>query len=90
MKWPLTDSVYSQTHAGEERAKSLREWAHAPGARDAQPEGGEEHLLPLMVAAGAAGDEQATAAFDGLLFNAKCASFIFGAAGTDSSNGAAV
>lgn len=39
------------------RAQRLRGWAQAPAARQAHPR--EEHLLPLMVAAGAAGDEAA-------------------------------
>lgn len=37
------------------RDQRLREWASAPAARQAHPR--EEHLLPLMVVAGAAGDE---------------------------------
>ena len=38
--------------ATDMRERSLIEWERAPGARDAQPH--EDHLLPLMVAAGAA------------------------------------
>ncbi|MGY0633748.1 DODA-type extradiol aromatic ring-opening family dioxygenase [Luteimonas sp. A478] len=38
----------------ERRDALLREWASAPHARDSHPPGAEEHLLPLMVAAGAA------------------------------------
>lgn len=45
------------THAASapanQREALLRDWAVAPGARVAQPPGAEEHLLPLMVAAGA-------------------------------------
>lgn len=41
-----------------ERAARLRDWAQAPTARQAHPR--EEHLLPLMVAVGAAGDDAAT------------------------------
>jgi aromatic ring-opening dioxygenase catalytic subunit (LigB family) len=37
---------------GESRASALRDWATAPAARLCHPR--EEHLLPLMVAAGAA------------------------------------
>lgn len=81
----LVDAVTK--HKGEERAALLRDWAKAPGARDAQPVGGEEHLLPLMVAAGAAGDDSGMAVFDGLLFNARAASFAFGDIGR--SNGGA-
>lgn len=40
-----------------ERALRLVHWQQAPSARQAHPR--EEHLLPLMVVAGAAGDEKA-------------------------------
>src|SRR6185437_16742539 len=39
-----------------ERARWLAEWQKAPSARRAHPR--EEHLLPLMVAAGAAGEDR--------------------------------
>lgn len=38
------------------RDAALREWSKAPAARESHPR--EEHLLPLMVAAGAAGDDR--------------------------------
>jgi aromatic ring-opening dioxygenase catalytic subunit (LigB family) len=41
------------TAPAAERAQSLRDWAKAPSARESHPR--EEHLLPLMVVAGAAG-----------------------------------
>lgn len=41
-----------------ERARRLAHWEQAPSARKAHPR--EDHLLPLMVATGAAGDEPAT------------------------------
>ena len=44
-------------HTSRERWKLLTEWRHAPSARLAHPRA--DHLLPLMVAAGAAGDEKA-------------------------------
>ena len=40
-----------------ERAAALRDWAKAPAARIAHPQ--EDHLIPLMVAAGAAEGEAA-------------------------------
>src|SRR4051812_5283594 len=46
-----------------ERDRRLAEWAQAPAARAAHPR--EEHLLPLMVAAGAAGDDRGVTAFQG-------------------------
>ncbi len=42
---------------GGQRAAALRDWAKAPGARMAHPR--EEHLLPLHVAVGAAGNDRA-------------------------------
>jgi aromatic ring-opening dioxygenase catalytic subunit (LigB family) len=39
----------------ETRAAQLAQWAEAPGARQSHPR--EEHLIPLMVAAGAAGED---------------------------------
>ena len=38
----------------EERMARLSDWASAPSARDAQPLGAAEHLMPLFVVAGAA------------------------------------
>jgi aromatic ring-opening dioxygenase catalytic subunit (LigB family) len=43
--------------AGKLRSSALTDWAQAPSARQAHPR--EEHLLPLMVAVGAAEDERA-------------------------------
>ena len=50
------DSWLNQTASldGAARAQQLALWANAPSARFAHPIGKEEHLLPLMVAAGAA------------------------------------
>lgn len=41
----------------DDRLVRLQHWSSAPAARDAHPR--EDHLLPLMVVAGAAGDEAA-------------------------------
>lgn len=41
----------------DERSRRLADWQRAPAARQAHPR--EEHLLPLMVAAGAAGNDAA-------------------------------
>ncbi|WP_140984073.1 DODA-type extradiol aromatic ring-opening family dioxygenase [Asticcacaulis tiandongensis] len=49
----LNEAVTGQT--GEARNEALTQWASAPGARVAHPR--EDHLLPLMVAAGAAGED---------------------------------
>lgn len=52
--WLQDTLCHSPPH---ERAQRLRDWAQAPGARQAHPQ--EDHLLPLMVAVGAAGDDPA-------------------------------
>jgi aromatic ring-opening dioxygenase catalytic subunit (LigB family) len=49
----LTEAVEQADPA--QRDQALTRWADAPGARAAHPR--EEHLLPLMVAAGAAGTD---------------------------------
>jgi aromatic ring-opening dioxygenase catalytic subunit (LigB family) len=41
-----------------ERARALSAWASVPGGLQSHPKGQEEHLLPLMVAAGAGGAGQ--------------------------------
>jgi aromatic ring-opening dioxygenase catalytic subunit (LigB family) len=49
----LTEAVAEPEAAAREAA--LTGWAAAPGGLQSHPKGQEEHLLPLMVAAGAAG-----------------------------------
>jgi aromatic ring-opening dioxygenase catalytic subunit (LigB family) len=58
-----------------ERARRLEQWAKAPSARDAHPR--EEHLLPLMVVVGAAGDDRASVAYGGTLRGLKISAFHF-------------
>ena len=41
--------------SASDRNDALIKWSEAPAARESHPR--EEHLLPLMVAAGAAGDD---------------------------------
>lgn len=59
----------------DERNRRLEVWESAPAARLAHPR--EEHLLPLMVASGAAGDDRATLAFNGV-FGLRLSAFHFG------------
>ena len=47
----LTTTLESPDTAG--RDAGLTNWAEAPGGLESHPRGQEEHLLPLMVAAGA-------------------------------------
>ena len=59
-----------------ERHARLVKWAEAPAARIAHPR--EEHLIPLMVATGAAGDDPATLAFNGTFGGTRLAAYHFG------------
>lgn len=58
------------------RELALINWQHAPGARCAQPY--EDHLLPLMVAAGAASGEQCHIDFHGHALGKPISGFRFG------------
>ena len=60
----------------DDRARALTEWAEAPSARFAHPR--EEHLIPLMVATGAAGDDPARLAFNGTFGGTRLAAYHFG------------
>lgn len=61
---------------GATRDRSLIAWEQAPGARQAQPH--EDHLLPLMVAAGAASGEPGQIAFHGYAMGKPISGFRFG------------
>jgi aromatic ring-opening dioxygenase catalytic subunit (LigB family) len=61
---------------GNTRDSSLIAWEQAPGARQAQPR--EDHLLPLMVAAGAASGEPGRTAFHGHALGKPISGFRFG------------
>jgi aromatic ring-opening dioxygenase catalytic subunit (LigB family) len=60
----------------EARDARLVAWAQAPAARRAHPR--EEHLLPLMVAAGAAGEDRATVPYNGTFAGARLSAYHFG------------
>ena len=61
---------------GPERQRRLNSWESAPGARAAHPR--EEHLLPLMVAVGAADDEPGQAVFRGPVLGVTMSCWRFG------------
>lgn len=61
-----------------ERAAKLAQWKNAPGARSAHPR--EEHLIPLMVAAGAAGEDAGSRIFHDRIMGASISAFGFGMA----------
>lgn len=60
----------------ESRDRRLIGWEEAPAARAVHPR--EEHLLPLMVAAGAAGSDRGRVGFKGSLFGLQISAHHFG------------
>jgi aromatic ring-opening dioxygenase catalytic subunit (LigB family) len=58
------------------RDEQLRRWEHAPHGRYAHPR--EEHLIPLMFVAGAAGSDRGTTTWSGSLAGLKNSGFHFG------------
>ncbi|MDG3005585.1 DODA-type extradiol aromatic ring-opening family dioxygenase [Paludisphaera mucosa] len=70
----LSDAVAA--HSADERRRRLDGWASAPGGRFAHPR--EEHLIPLMVAAGAAGEDLGRKAFCDRIMGRLCSAYIFG------------
>ncbi len=64
------------TSAPNERDSQLAEWSAAPSARLAHPR--EEHLLPLMVVAGAAGDDRGRTAYSGTILKLALSAFHYG------------
>jgi len=72
----LTDTVCNAT--GEARTNKLLQWASAPSARLAHPQ--EDHLIPLMVAAGAAEQETARLIYheDAFMGGTSVSSYRFG------------
>ncbi|CZR64653.1 uncharacterized protein PAC_14551 [Phialocephala subalpina] len=58
-KWSDKLSSTIQIKDPEDRGKQLESWRDWVGANEAHPAGGEEHLLPLFVCAGAAGEGSA-------------------------------
>jgi aromatic ring-opening dioxygenase catalytic subunit (LigB family) len=58
------------------RDARLTEWESAPSARAAHPR--EEHLLPLMVVAGAAGADRGALAYSGTILGLRLSAFHFG------------
>jgi aromatic ring-opening dioxygenase catalytic subunit (LigB family) len=58
------------------RDAALAAWTKAPSARECHPR--EEHLLPLMVAAGAAGDDRGRASFSDEVMGVAVSAVAFG------------
>jgi aromatic ring-opening dioxygenase catalytic subunit (LigB family) len=58
------------------RNQRLTDWAAAPGGRVAHPQ--EDHLLPLMVIAGAAGEDLGRVAYNDDFMSARLSAFHYG------------
>ena len=58
------------------RDQQLARWSGAPGALSCHPR--SEHLLPLMVAAGAAGDDRGRRVFNDHIWGKAVSGFQFG------------
>jgi aromatic ring-opening dioxygenase catalytic subunit (LigB family) len=65
------------TLPAEERDRALAQWAKAPSGRLAHPR--EEHLIPLMVIAGAAGADLGEVAYDGTIMGLRLSAYHYGA-----------
>lgn len=61
-----------------QRNALLQHWTRAPHARDCHPPGGEEHLLPLLVAAGAAADSAGHKVYSETVMQTTISAFRFG------------
>lgn len=64
------------TLPASERAAKLTAWATAPEARAAHPR--EEHLLPLMVIVGAAGEDAGTVAYNATYAGLRLSAYHYG------------
>jgi aromatic ring-opening dioxygenase catalytic subunit (LigB family) len=70
----LTDAATAPD--AETRNTALTRWSTAPGARDAHPR--EDHLIPLMIAAGAAGYDAGHRIFGDTVMGAAVSAYRFG------------
>lgn len=59
-----------------ERDRRLAKWTDAPAARAVHPR--EEHLIPLMVVAGAAGEDRGRVAYNGTFNGLRLSAYHFG------------
>lgn len=71
----LTQAVQASPEA---RDALLTNWAQAPGARHCHPPRAEEHLIPLMTVAGAAGRDAGQKVFSDRVLETTLSAFAFG------------
>jgi aromatic ring-opening dioxygenase catalytic subunit (LigB family) len=70
------DTWLTSAVTGEEAPQKLLEWRSAPSAREAHPR--EEHLIPLMVAVGAAGQDRGVRIYHDHVMGAAISAYRFG------------
>lgn len=66
-EWSDTLSSTVKTSDEEERGRKFDSWREWIGAKEAHPQGGVEHFLPLIVCAGAGGQGKAEAFADNVM-----------------------
>ncbi|HLV77950.1 MAG TPA: class III extradiol ring-cleavage dioxygenase [Marinobacter sp.] len=71
----LTDAV---ARPAPERDQLLANWASAPSAYLCHPQGDEEHLIPLLMAVGAGGDEPGQKIYSERVMETTISAFRFG------------
>ncbi len=71
----LTSAVQAEP---EQRRQALIDWAQAPSASMSHPPRAEEHLLPLMVVAGAASADKGQRVFSDRVMETTLSAFSFG------------
>ena len=71
-------SVVSVELPPGERDRALQRWEDAPAARLCHPPRAEEHLIPLLVAAGAAGDSNGRKVFSDRVMHTTLSAYRFG------------
>jgi aromatic ring-opening dioxygenase catalytic subunit (LigB family) len=64
------------TRPAAERDRALASWVIAPAAREAHPR--EEHLIPLMVIAGAAGEDRGSVGYSGTFAGIRLSAYHYG------------
>ncbi|QXO16122.1 MULTISPECIES: DODA-type extradiol aromatic ring-opening family dioxygenase [Vibrio] len=71
----LTEAVEAEP---QQRNADLSQWTQAPHAFNCHPQGHEEHLLPLMVVAGAAGSDRGRKVYSQQVMKTQLSGFVFG------------
>lgn len=80
---PISDEfdhwlTHTVTSPWQQRHQALVDWVKAPAARLCHPPRAEEHLLPLMVVAGAAGEDVGRRVFSDRVMETTLSAFSFG------------